>query len=138
MYNRGLASNTKMADDDLSRGYDRVVPTTVRPNIRRLFGYSHDRGEVTRFMVQLEYLIDGEWSPIVRYDHDGETDHGGHDVTEEGLHIDIYRDGEKDKQEYLAPAMPSGVALDFAEGHLEENLERFIERFEQWHEIRSP
>lgn len=27
-------------------------------------------------------------------DHDSASDHG-HDVTDEGLHIDVYRDGEK-------------------------------------------
>jgi hypothetical protein len=101
--------------DPLGRGYDHEVATAVRPNVRRRFGYAHDRGEVTRFVVQLEYRLGGAWTPIVRYDHDGATDHGGHDVTEEGLHIDIYRDGETVEQEYLAPPMPAGVALDFAE-----------------------
>lgn len=132
-----VLTDAAVTDDDLARGYDHEIPTTVRPDVRRRFGYSHDRGEVTRFVVQLEYRLDDEWTPIVRYDHDAATDHGGHDVTEEGLHIDIYRNGEKAEQEYLAPPMPAGVALDFAEGHLEENLERFIERFEQWHGIKS-
>jgi hypothetical protein len=133
-----VSEDDPSTDDGLGRGYDHEITTTVRPDIRRRFGYSHDRGEVTRFVMQLEYRLEGEWTAIVRYDHDAVTDHGGHDVTEEGLHIDIYRDGEKGEQEYLAPPMPAGVALDFAEGHLEENLERFIERFEQWHEIRTP
>jgi len=50
---------------------------------------------VTRFTVQLEYRHDDEWREVVRYDHDGTDIGGGHDVTEEGLHIDIYRDGEQ-------------------------------------------
>lgn len=58
-------------------------------------------------------------------------------VTDEGLHIDVYRDAEKYRQEYVAPPMPAGVALDFAEDHLAENTQRFITRFEEWHEIRN-
>ena len=33
--------------------------------------------------------------------------------------------------------MPAGVALDFAEDHLAENTQRFITRYEEWHEIRN-
>jgi hypothetical protein len=45
----------------------------------------------------------GEWQSVVRYDHDG-TDESefAHNVTEEGLHIDIYRGGEKEAMEYVA------------------------------------
>jgi hypothetical protein len=126
-----------VSEDEPERGYghERTVPVgTVG---RRRFGYTHERGEVTRFTVQLEYLLGGAWTPVVRYDHDAVTDHGGHDVTEEGLHMDVYRDGQKLRQEYVAPPMPAGVALNFAEDHLRENMQRFIERFEGWHGIRN-
>lgn len=125
-----------MTDVEGPRPYDREFTTAVGHRVRRRIGYSHDHGEVTRFVVQLEYRLAGAWTPIVRYDHDPESDHG-HDVTEEGLHIDVYRDGEKYRAEYVAPPMPAGVSLDFAEDHLAENTQRFIERFEEWHEIRS-
>jgi hypothetical protein len=46
------------------------------------------------------------------------------------LHIDIYRDGEQNRTENVAPSMPAAVALDRAEDHLSNNLEAFIERFE--------
>ena len=118
------------------REYDREYTTREGPTIRRRLGYSHDRGEVTRFVVQLEYLYGDEWTPVVRYDHDPASMHG-HDVTDEGLHIDVYRDGETYRQEYVAPPMPAGVALDFAEDHLAENTQRFTRRFEEWHEIRN-
>ncbi|MFB6201354.1 MAG: hypothetical protein ABEI98_05020 [Halorhabdus sp.] len=119
-----------------SREYDREYTTRTGTTVRRRLGYSHDHGEVTRFVVQLEYLYEHEWTPVVRYDHDPASMHG-HDVTDEGLHIDVYRDGEKYRQEYVAPPMPAGVALDFAEDHLAENTQRFITRFEEWHEIRN-
>ena len=82
--------------------------------------------------MQLEYRLRSAWEVVVRYDHDadGET---AHDVTEEGLHIDIYRDGQKHATEYIAGPIPAGIALDMAEDHLAENLERFVRRFERWH-----
>ena len=56
-----------------------------------------------------------------------------HDVGEEGLHIDIYRDGEKHATEFITRPVPPGVALSLAEDHLSENVQRFIRRFEEWH-----
>lgn len=89
-----------------------------------------------RFVVQLEYRRNDSWTPVVRYDHNPASEHG-HDVTEEGLHIDVYRDGEKYRTEYVAPPMPAGVAVDFAEDHLTENTQRFVRRFEEWHGIKN-
>jgi hypothetical protein len=118
------------------REYDREYTAREGMTIRRRLGYSHDCGKVTKFVVQLEYLYKDAWVPVVRYDHDPASMHG-HDVTDDGLHIDVYRDGEKYRQEYVAPPMPAGVALDFAEDHLAENTQRFTRRFEEWHEIRN-
>ncbi len=117
------------------REYDQEYVARTGAAVRRRLGYTHDRGTVTRFVVQLEYDQNGEWTPVVRYDHDTGGDQS-HDVTEEGIHIDVYRDGEKYRTEYVAPPMPAGVALDFAEDHLAENVQHFIERFEEWHGIR--
>lgn len=107
----------------------------MSPTVRRL-GYSHDSGTVTRFVVQLEYRHDDAWRQVVWYDHDPESEHG-HDVEDEGLHIDIYRDGAKYRSEYVVPPMPAGVALDRAEDHLSQNTVALIERYERWHRIRS-
>jgi hypothetical protein len=126
-----------VSEDEPERGYDHERTVPVGTVGRRRFGYTHEGGDVTRFTLQLEYLIDGEWTPVVRYDHDAVTDHDGHDVAEEGLHMDVYRDGEKLRQEYIAPPMPASVALNFAEDHLRENMQRFIRRFEEWHGIRN-
>lgn len=83
--------------------------------------------------MQLEYYHEDAWLTVVRYDP--HTEHG-HDVTDEGLHIDIYRDGEKYRTEFVTPPLPPGVALDHAEDHLAQNLQRYVERFEQWHGIQ--
>lgn len=119
------------------RDYDREYTTPVRADVRIRLGYDHDRGEVTRFVVQLEYRLEGAWAEVVRYDHDPASEHG-HDVEEEGLHVDVYRDGTKYRTDYVAPPMPASVAFDFAEDHLDNNLQRFITRFEEWHKIKSP
>lgn len=118
------------------RDYDREYTDQLSQNTRVRLGYSHDRGEVTRFVVQLEYQLEDGWHEVVRYDHDPASEFG-HDVTDEGLHIDIYRDGEQYRTEYLAPPMPAGLALDRAEDHLSKNLEAFTQRFEQWHGINN-
>lgn len=118
---------------DAPREYDREYTTRTGAAIRRRLGYTHDRGEVTRFVVQLEYRHGDEWAPVVRYDHDPASVHG-HDVTEEGLHVDVYRDGDLYRREYVAPPMPASIALDFAEDHLMENVQRYTRRFEVWHQ----
>ena len=118
------------------RDYNREYTKRLSPIARIRLGYSHDRGDVTRFVVQLEYHCADEWCEVVRYDHDPVSEFG-HDVTDEGLHIDIYRDGEQYRTEYVAPSMPASIALDRAEEHLAQNLQGFIQRFEEWHGIRN-
>lgn len=118
------------------RDYDREFTTPLEYRVRRRIGYSHDHGEVTRFVVQLEYRLEGDWREIVRFDHDPESDHG-HDVAVEGVHIDVYRDRKKLRSEEVFPPMPASDALTFAEEHLTQHAERYIKRFEVWHGIRK-
>jgi hypothetical protein len=40
--------------------------------------------------------------------------------------MDVYRDGEKLRQESIAQPMPAGVTLGFAGDHLRENTQRFV------------
>ena len=81
-------------------------------------------------------IVEDEWDEVVRYDHDSEgSSEAAHDVTEDGLHIDIYRDSAKIESHELTPPLPSNVALNRAEEHLRENLEGYIRRFEEWHQI---
>ena len=125
-----------MASDEGPREYDREYTDTLALRLRVRLGISHDRGTVTRFVLQLEYQHDGAWHEVVRYDHDPESEQG-HDVETDGLHIDVYRDGEKYRSEYVAPPMPADVALDRAEDLLRQNLEGYTRRYEQWHGIKS-
>ena len=118
------------------REYDREFTTPLEYRVRRRIGYSHNRGSITRFVVQLEYRIDDEWFEIVRFDHDPVSEHG-HDVTAEGVHMDVYRDGEKLRVEEIFPPMTANEALTFAEEHMNQHAERYITRFERWHGIQN-
>jgi len=127
-----------MSDDEHPREYDREWTVPIGESARRRVAVSTSSGDVVRFVVQLEYRHDDDWQPVVRYDHDaGGAAEAAHDVAEEGLHIDIYRDGEKDATEFVTGPLPAGVALDHAEDHLSQNLERYLRRYEKWHGIRS-
>lgn len=116
------------------RDYEREFRRPLEGPVQLRIGFDTDRKEVTRFFVQLEYHESGEWHPVVRYDHDSEKDsEHSHDVTEEGLHIDVYRNREKYATEYIAPVRSGSQGLNRAEDHLTENLQRFINRYEEWH-----
>jgi len=113
--------------------YRRPLPGPIQVRI----GHTTVRGDVRRFFVQLEYRFDETWHEVVRYDHDpAAPEEMRHDVTKEGLHMDIYREDEKVDIERVSPPLPSDRAFNRAEEHLTEQLERIIKRFEEWHEIR--
>ena len=126
--------------NDDPRDYDKAYTAPMGGPVRQRVGIDLERGRVTRFVVQLEYLIEpqtDEWAVVVRYDHDAEgSAEATHDVTEEGLHIDIYRDGEKIDSHELTPPLPANDALNAAEEHLADHLEGYVRRFEQWHGIQ--
>lgn len=109
-------------------------PERLADRVQLRTAFSTEQGDVTRFMIQLEYWLDGDWRGVVRYDHDRNAS-GGHDVTEEGLHRDVYRDGEKYRTEDVSPPVPANEAFEYAEEDLRENVQRFIKRFERWHGV---
>jgi len=119
------------------RTYDREFTRSLDGPIRTRVGFDRNANQVTRFVVQLEYHHDGHWQPVVRYDHDSSGGEHSHDVTEEGLHIDVYRDGRKHTTEYVSPPLPAKRALDRAEDHLLNNLQQYVSRYKTWHGIRE-
>lgn len=110
-------------------GYDREFTTPLAFGVRRRIGYSHDRGRITRFVVQLEYRLANEWVELVRSGHD-ETSAHRHDVTEDGVHLDVFRDGTNARSAEIFPPMPPNEALTFVEDHIAEHGERYVKRFE--------
>lgn len=111
-----------------------------RARIRRELDIDH--GSVIRFVVQLEYNIatvadavdDPAWRVVARFDHDS-TSPAGHDVTKEGLHLDIYRDGDRYERLRGFPMLPAGRSMRYAEDFLQTHVMRLLTRFEQWHDI---
>lgn len=97
----------------------------------------HD-GVPVRFVVQLEYFLDGVWMEVARFDHDRKD---GHDITEEGLHMDLYRDGEKYDVVWDFPDVPSTIPLSDAPQYyimyIKKNLDEFVQRFEKWHNVKK-
>lgn len=120
-----------MADYDVT-----PVPIRLAEPVQLRIAFSKDRGTITRFMAQLEYWLGGKWHEIIRYDHDRDAP-GGHDITEDGLHRDVYRDGEKIESVQVTGPIPANEGFNYAEDDLRENAERYIKRFEQWHGIND-
>ncbi len=71
----------------------------------------------TPLVVQLEYRLNGDWAEVVRFDYDPEGMHG-HDVTEESVHMDVYRDREKLKSQERSAPRTANESLTSAEEHL--------------------
>lgn len=117
------------------RSYDRSFTTLVNRDVRRRVGISTEQGQVVRFVVQLEYRVASDWRVVVRFDHDPASA-VAHDVTDEGIHMDVYRNGEKWRSEEVFPPMFPGEALTYAEEHLRNHYQRYVRRFERWHGIK--
>jgi hypothetical protein len=102
-------------------------------------------GAVTRFVYQLEYDIAAtpagthtpDWQPVARFDHNVAPNRG-HDVREEGLHLDLYRDGEKHRVLAGFPTVSLEHAPQFCEQFLEDNATQLLEQFERWHDLYGP
>lgn len=109
-----------------------------RTRIRRAL--ETDEGEVVRFVVQLEYnpyavyeeFREDGWMVVARFDHDA-TPGGGHDVAEEGLHLDIYREGERVRRSWDFPPVVLSHAMGYGERYLQEHSDQLLARFHDWH-----
>ena len=75
-------------------GYD-VAHHVEHPRIdcHLTVGFDRGQGHIPRFLIWLHYQTSTDpvrWTPIARMDHN-ETSSWGHDVYQEGLHVDIER-----------------------------------------------
>lgn len=104
------------------------------PTTRVRFELDARHGIPTQFVVQLECCVCSEWRTIARFDHDG-TGEQSHDITEEGLHMDVYRNGEKYSVERGFPPVPLNRAPRYCKSYIKSNADQLIRRFEQWHDL---
>jgi hypothetical protein len=83
-----------MSVPPLPTGYDVSKRVDAgRSDCHITVGFDRERGYIPRFLVQLHYQVDTDpvqWDSIARMDHN-ETDPLGHDVYQEGLHVDVVR-----------------------------------------------
>lgn len=126
----------------LSLVMQRLPPKWVNwPSSRVRRQLEIERGRVRAFTVQLEYdteaTLDGlgsaEWRQVARFDH---AEYGPHDIRREGLHMDVYRNGECVKKVTAFPQVPVDVAPRWCEDFLLERGPQLVERFEKWHSIQ--
>jgi len=123
-----------------------LPPSWVRwPYARIRRELSVDEGMVTRFVFQLEYDIRAtptgentpEWRPVARFDHDVDGQQS-HDVRDEGLHLDLYRDGEKYEVLTNFPPVSLPRTPRYAQEYLERHADRLLQQFEEWHDLHGP
>jgi hypothetical protein len=87
---------------------------------------TNNRGEVTVFTLQLEFRIEDEWLPAVRYD----TAHGE-------AHIDyIDPTGVTYEKVWLSIRSPYNIAMTRAEHELKRDWSAHIDRFRSQMEAR--
>jgi hypothetical protein len=84
--------------------------------------FETERGDLTRFVVRLEQSIDGEWRTVAHFDHNPRA-LGGHDVTEEGLHMDRYHPDGTVETDWSFGRMAADDALAYCTSY-------FIERYD--------
>ena len=114
-------------------GYDvsKVVGGS-KPNCVLTVGFDRQSNHIHRFIVQLHYQIDispVRWEAIARMDHN-ETAALGHDIYEEGLHIDAARRSQPPVK--LRPShspLPSsrGKVIRACTDYLDANADYFID-----------
>jgi hypothetical protein len=104
------------------------------PHARLRVEIDRERGVPTRFVVQLERRVGEEWCEVVRFDHDPENPMG-HDVADEGLHMDVYRDGEKVRVKDDFPPVNLTQAPRYCIAYITEHAPALLRRFEQWHDL---
>jgi hypothetical protein len=123
-----------------------IAPLWIRwpyARIRRELDIDH--GEIQYFLAQLEYDIQAtptgenksKWRAVARFDHNSDPERG-HDIREQGLHLDVFRDGEKYRVETSFPSVPLTIAPEVCQDYLVEHADRYLEQFERWHDLYGP
>ncbi len=82
----------------LPSGYDVAKHVDAdRPDCHLTVGFDREEGRIPRFLILLHYQTATDpirWGELARMDHN-ETAVLGHDVYDEGLHVDISRRSER-------------------------------------------
>ena len=121
----------------LPTGYDtakRVL--TGRSDCIVAVGFDRSGGYIPRFLVQLHYTTGRdpiEWTAIARMDHN-ELSPTGHDVYQDGVHIDIVRrtSAEVTRRPQQPPLPPNrGRVIRTCSEYLAQNADWFVDVYEE-------
>lgn len=107
------------------------------PIVRRRTCIETADGNVSAFYVQLEMNLspskdsESEWTDIACFDHQPERERG-HDVTREGLHLDIYHPNGPDRMITDFCGVDLNHAPRFCELYFEGNYRELCRQYADW------
>lgn len=107
------------------------------PIVRRRTIIEVEHGDIVAFCVQLEFNHSpaadrsDDWQYIARFDHKPESVEG-HDIREEGLHMDLYHPTEDDRTYTDFPPVPLSLAPAYAADYFDERYLGICERYLEW------
>ena len=111
--------------------FEHTPTSSVGPNTRIRLGIDSEKGDLKRFLAQLEHDFGEGYETIARSDHNPPVS-DGHDVTEEGTHIDFVREGEKVDTEIISDPVSAGKGLRKAQDYLNNHAQELISEAEEW------
>lgn len=120
--------------------YRAVIHPLVR---RRTVVEQSEVGDICSFCVQLELdhepsvSAPADWEYIARFDHNPSSP-TGHDIREEGLHMDVRHPHGTDRVADGFPPMPVEYAPKYAEEFFDENYLSICKRYMEWRDEKKP
>jgi len=114
-----------------------------RSDCHLTIGFDRQQGHVPRFLVTLHYQASTDpvvWGAIARMDHN-ETSTQGHDVYQEGLHVDVARHASRPvhlQVRYAALPSNPGVVVRGCVEYLIRDADYFIDVYEERRPPGSP
>lgn len=99
---------------------------TAYPYTRIRVYFCKRRGQIQSFLVKLEYntsentALMEQWEGVARPDHNPHSD-DGHDIRNEGLHMDIRDPDGTERRSYDFPNVPVNQAPRWCEEYVKEN-----------------
>ncbi|WP_149782596.1 hypothetical protein [Natrinema hispanicum] len=130
--------------DELEPVWEDWTNGTTQPTARIQQRVYYDHPIVTEFCIQLEYnravhydMDQPAFREVARFDHNIAPNRG-HDIREEGLHMDLFPRTEHEKKVEDFPHVPLPYAPKWCRRFLEEQYEHYLGRFEQIAGVKRP
>lgn len=117
------------------------APMKVDAPVTNHVEYGRQDGRIVYFVVLLLYYVSGvpgtgDPMQVVGFDHDRRGQRTPHNVLDDGLHMDVYRNGEKYRVVTDFPPVYSAEdALSTAIQHTRTNAATYVTRFESHHDV---